>query len=598
CSQNAFATVRACWLDWRAIKKDPSNPFQVWTDGFLAQRLISLMEQDGPGSPPSWSPWNIPFPKLPGEPGDGPLVPGSGAGPIGDDDALILALADRLEAAAPADAPWRAPLIAAMDALKGVFLTDTPNTSAAQAALQAAAGAISASQAAADILEELGLGSALSPLAILAQIGVAIAYGYLRDLFLKGPSAWDALDQQDFRAWLASCRASPTVLASGPINAFYDLAFAAVKGRENGLASGSMAAGASLRAQLEMALGYRDAPLFKMAAGMGDTVFTPFYDVLSARGVAINFFSRVVGLSPAGDGALGTVSILPQAATLGGAAYQPFTRVLDLDCWPDQPDWSQLENGAALEAAGVDFESSYCTVSAGPARTLTAGVDFDLAIMAMPPQSIGRYCGDLIEGSPAWASAIQAATSVGTQSLQLWMKPSVEALGWTAGPTVLTSYAEPYDSWGDMSHLVDRETWSDPPGSIAYFCGCLPTLMGLPVGPPEMHQIAQSAADSWLGASLSTLWPDVGPNPVSGSQVLSRYDVANFDVSDTYVQTPAGGNVASRFDPAQTAGFSNLYTVGDWTKTRFSGGCFESAIESAMLACRAISGIPQSIKTA
>ncbi|MGH6992489.1 MAG: hypothetical protein ACREEH_04055, partial [Caulobacteraceae bacterium] len=423
CSQNAFATVRACWLDWRAIKKDPSNPFQVWTDGFLAQRLISLMEQDGPGSPPSWSPWNIPFPKLPGEPGDGPLVPGSGAGPIGDDDALILALADRLEAAAPADAPWRAPLIAAMDALKGVFLTDTPNTSAAQAALQAAAGAISASQAAADILEELGLGSALSPLAILAQIGVAIAYGYLRDLFLKGPSAWDALDQQDFRAWLASCRASPTVLASGPINAFYDLAFAAVKGRENGLASGSMAAGASLRAQLEMALGYRDAPLFKMAAGMGDTVFTPFYDVLSARGVAINFFSRVVGLSPAGDGALGTVSILPQAATLGGAAYQPFTRVLDLDCWPDQPDWSQLENGAALEAAGVDFESSYCTVSAGPARTLTAGVDFDLAIMAMPPQSIGRYCGDLIEGSPAWASAIQAATSVGTQSLQLWMKP-------------------------------------------------------------------------------------------------------------------------------------------------------------------------------
>ena len=81
------------------------------------------------------------------------------------------------------------------------------------------------------------------------------------------------------------------------------------------------------------------------------------------------------------------------------------------------------------------------------------------------------------------------------------------------------------------------------------------------------------------------------------TSVQGRYDVANFDLSDTYVQTPAGTNVASRLDPAATAGFSNLYVVGDWTRTRFSGGCFESAIESAMLASRAISGFPQAIKT-
>jgi hypothetical protein len=37
--------------------------------------------------------------------------------------------------------------------------------------------------------------------------------------------------------------------------------------------------------------------------------------------------------------------------------------------------------------------------------------------------------------------------------------------------------------------------------------------------------------------------------------------------------------------------------VGDWTRTRFSGGCFESAIESGMLAARAISGVPAQIKT-
>ena len=63
------------------------------------------------------------------------------------------------------------------------------------------------------------------------------------------------------------------------------------------------------------------------------------------------------------------------------------------------------------------------------------------------------------------------------------------------------------------------------------------------------------------------------------------------------VQTPAGNNVASRFVPDAAADFSNLYVVGDWTKTRFSGGCFESAIESAMLASRGISGFPTEIKT-
>ena len=63
------------------------------------------------------------------------------------------------------------------------------------------------------------------------------------------------------------------------------------------------------------------------------------------------------------------------------------------------------------------------------------------------------------------------------------------------------------------------------------------------------------------------------------------------------MQTPAGANVASRLNPAAPAGFSNLYAIGDWTLTRFSGGCFESAVESAMLASRAISGLPATIKT-
>jgi hypothetical protein len=138
------------------------------------------------------------------------------------------------------------------------------------------------------------------------------------------------------------------------------------------------------------------------------------------------------------------------------------------------------------------------------------------------------------------------------------------------------------------------ETWSGPnaPQAIGYFVGCLPVPPQPPPTPSSMQQAATQLADQWIAQSLSALWPNYPQ-----SQVVSRCDVANFDGSDLYVLTPGGTNVANRLSSAQPADFSNLYAVGDWTGTRFSGGCFESAIESAMLASRAISGIPAQIKT-
>jgi uncharacterized protein with NAD-binding domain and iron-sulfur cluster len=36
--------------------------------------------------------------------------------------------------------------------------------------------------------------------------------------------------------------------------------------------------------------------------------------------------------------------------------------------------------------------------------------------------------------------------------------------------------------------------------------------------------------------------------------------------------------------------FANLYLAGDWTRTLVSGGCFENAVQSGMMAAEAISG--------
>jgi uncharacterized protein with NAD-binding domain and iron-sulfur cluster len=596
CYWNAFATLRACYLDWRTLKPDPKNPFQNWKDAFLPQHLVSMMSLDGPGVPPSWSPWDFPFPPMPGEPGDGPLTPGAGAStPSPSGDAMIIRLADLLDKHIPNTAPYKPALRAATTLVRSVFLTDSPNIASAQKALREAADLIH--KAMAGGIAGQAHSQTEERLAILADIGAAVSLGYLRDIYEKGPNAWTQLDTVDFRAWLGSCGASETAMASAPIDAFYDLTFAAIDGREIGLGQGSLAAGVSLRAQMEIVLGYADAPLFKMAAGMGDTVFTPFWDVLSARGVDIRLFSHASNLTPSADGKqIGTIEMLTQAVTVDGAAYRPFRRVKNLDCWPSVPDWTQLKDGAKLQAAHVDFESSYCDVKVGK-TILTAGQDFDIAILALPPQVLSRAAPALTGASPAWKTALSESASVATQSLQLWMTQSLTDLGWTRGPTVLTAFEEPYDSWGDMSQTLALEAWPGPtvPASIAYFCGCLGAPLDPPVSPSEMKGVATAAASQWTAANLRTLWPNVGPNPVAAP--FSRYDKANFDISDTYVQTPAGGNVASRLDPSATAGFSNLYAIGDWTLTRFSGGCFESAVESAMLASRAISSFPPTIKT-
>lgn len=613
CYQNAFATLRACYGVW---KPGPTNPFQNWQDAFLPQRQVTLMQQDGPpsapGGAPTWAPWNFPdFPKLPGLPGDEPsaaIVALESALSEMNDPSLILAMADFLDewVRARLPAPLDVPLSAGLAILRQALRPSGPGL-IAEVTVDALTGLVEANNALQSSLTTIAgperpelaaeAGWSIRRLLILANLGLAIGLGYARDIHFGGSSAYDRLDTKDFRAWLKTCWASDETLDSALVRAPYDLAFAYAAGNAGSLDNGSMAAGATLRFLLELVFGYRDAPLWRMAAGMGDTVFTPFYDVLTARGVSIQLFNRVTQLRPTGDGRIGEIDLMQQARTVDGSLYRPLVNVLGLDCWPNQPDWSQLVDGAHLKQAKVNFESSYCTVSVGT-RTLAVGTDFDIAIVAIPPLALKPVVAPLAAASVAWQSALDSSRSVATQSLQLWMQPTVVELGWTLGSTVLTSFVEPYDSWADMSHLLCRETWSGPnaPQSLGYFCGCMQLPTG-PVTPDQMNLLATQLADGWLAANIQTLWPDAVTAPGPDPQIVGRYDLANFDISDQYVQTPAGDNVASRFDPGAVAGFSNLYVVGDWTKTRFSGGCFESAIESAMLASRGISGFPTEIKT-
>lgn len=589
CYDNAFATVRACYDAWTP---PPASPIQGWQTAFLPQRALGLMEQDGPGG--SWAPWNFTdLPQWPGEPGDG-YGQASAAAPAIDHRALVHRMGDWLERKVKAQdlVPGGG---AAIRALRTEPIDADPKRQIAL--LQTANEQLKLQLEARFKVEAAGMaampGAASRPL-ILANLGFAMGAGWWGDIVFKGgdAAAYDALNALDFRAWLQKWGATPEATASAPIRAIYDSTFNFQGGDTSTLNNASMAAGVTFRFVMEAVFGYRDAPLWKMAAGMGDTVFAPFYEVLEARQPGcVQFFNRLTDMRPGNDGRIAEIELSIQAETNGGAPYAPLITVNNLLCWPNQPDWSQLQNGPVLQQQGVNFESSFCSVSVGT-QTLAVDQDFDIVILAIPPAAIGKTPASFAE-SPVWQTALQAASSVGTQALQLWVIPPTAGLGWT-GPGIVTAFAEDYDSWADMSHLLPMESWGGPapPQSIDYFCGCLVVPQSPPPAPGGMLQSAVNFANQWMQNDLSTLWPNYPT-----ATIVDRYDMANFDGSDLYVQTPAGSNVANRLSPASTANFSNLYVVGDWTLTRFSGGCFESAIESAMLAAQAISGIPALIKT-
>lgn len=608
CYENAFATLRACYKEWRERKSDPDNALQDWTDGFKPQRLVSLMDRGIGGK---WDAWNIPFPQLPGEPGDGEfqedMAPGNSS-PTPDGQ-LVLDLMDMIESAIPNDAPFKGQVETwfwvVRHKIKPGGLQPWVGEKEALEKAQAAIGSYLDGGKGEDAALAIGVVDTLRMLAIGIDLAIATTLGYITDLLGKGEAGYEAINQLDLREWLKKHGAMSVALNSGMMNAMYDLAFAQVDGAMD--SPGSLAAGASFRAQLEIAVGYRNAPLWRMMAGTADTVFTPFYDVLTERGVDIQLFHRVTGLKHA-DGQMSEIVVRRQARTLGDKRYEPLRRITfgngkQLDSWPSEPDWSQLVDGEKLKEEGVNFEYSGCDVFSDPPRTLVAGEDFDIAISGLPPLSLEPLLGDLAATNAKWNSALGESRSVATQAMQLWMKHDLEELGWTHGTTVLTSYEAPYDSWGDMSELIAFECWSDGdnpagtvPKSLGYFCGTM-QLDGGPISPPGLEKSANEMANSWIAKSLSGLWPNFGNGAIETLPV-SSYIRANYDLSEQYVQTPAGKNVGSRFDPGEPAELSNFYAIGDWTKTRFSGGCFESAVESGMLASRAISGVPAKIKTA
>ena len=337
-----------------------------------------------------------------------------------------------------------------------------------------------------EVAHKLDVDDKLRRLLIMLDLGITAIKGMLDDGVLT--HGFDVINDLDFYAWLTKHGANPTyTVHSAPVRGFYDLVFAYEDGDYT---KPNIEAGTMLRGMLKVAFAYEGGMMWKMQAGMGDTVFTPLYQELKQRGVKFEFFHKVDELIPNGD-TIGEIRMTKQVS-LTSADYDPFVTVKDLDCWPSEPKYQLIapDQAQLLQANDINLESFWSGWPAIyqkrfgapiPSITLKQGVGFDQVVFGISVAALANLCPQLLAQSSALKTTSEKVKAVVTVAYQVWLTQSVEQLGWSAWPSfgqapVLSGFTEPFDTWAPMDQLLPREDWppATAPKNVSYFRSAMP----------------------------------------------------------------------------------------------------------------------------
>jgi uncharacterized protein with NAD-binding domain and iron-sulfur cluster len=583
--ENAFREIREVYAE---LDRPPGAPLATWREAFEPHHLVLLQERiDG-----ELVPWKLEFP-----PND--LLPGDGGTLRDPGDWLASALRWTQTAIEMALVPQkpkrpgrRAIATNATLASGTALITLVDRALALLPPFSASEDAIAPLTTALRALRD-GLRDRLLPrlprvresherrrLLLTVELAVVCMLGALTDGVLT--RGFDAIEDIDFVDWLACHGASLALRESAPVRAIYCLCFAFERGD---LRRPNFAASAALQSITRLLFQYAGGVMWKMRAGMGDVVFAPIHEVLRRRGVRFEFFHRVESLRVSADGGhIAAIDIAKQATVTSGE-YQPLVDVNGLPCFPSEPLLDQLVGGRSL--GGVDFERG----GSEPVERLTleAGRDFDDVVLGISLGGLREVCSELVALHPRWRAMLDNVGTVGTIAAQLWLRPDLAGLGFSAaadGPPIQTAHHDgPLDTWADMTHTASAEAWPERPGHVAYLCGALDEREA---GTPERaHAAADAALDTLLDTNVGSLWPNYDP-----AAVTSRYVRANAEGTERYVQSLAGS--ARHRLAAGDSGLANLTLAGDWTRTGLDVGCVEAAVISGLQCARAL-GAPVAI---
>jgi uncharacterized protein with NAD-binding domain and iron-sulfur cluster len=639
--ENAFRMMRGVY---RELDRSSDSPLASWEQAFKPHNQFAMQQQFNN----QWYTWNLQLPVNPSTPGDGLPFPPPW-------DVLIDAIEVLYEI-------WNSyhPSVVSSTATQAIdSLMKAIQWPSGQLALGAAltglinVGGIESAHAALFAAKKLAeLGRKLDPVLITGGHGhpilvrlLQLALKLIRDFLgnaiyndLLAYRTWlgidaigtgiigfladdlltrglDSINDRNFKDWVQQHGGSPELLDSCLIQAAYDSSFALFKKADNP----DFEAGTVLRGAMRMFLMFKGSVVYRFAAGTGDTVFAPLYQVLKRRGVRFEFFHEVTELVTPPSGPMEVTEVkLNRQVDLNVAEYDPLVMVQGLPCWPSTPRYDQLVQGAALRASGDNLESHWTPWVPVGQRTLKKGVDFDDVICGLSFEPLKLIAPTLAARHAPLQQMLDKLQTTRTQAFQLWTLPDLAGLGWTLGSVLLSTFGEPLDTWGDLSLVLGSENWpaSQRPKCVGYFCGAM-TEGDNSIPPKSHHAFAQQQADQakadaldFIQNKLWALWPAFFDNSggthkprwdlladVSGSVGPARFDQqfwrANADPSERYVLSLTN---TSRYRlRSDRTGFSNLYLVGDYTSCGINAGSMEAAIISGLQASRALCGHPQEI---
>ena len=447
--------------------------------------------------------------------------------------------------------------------------------------------------------------------AILVQLGLAIIHGILNDdVFIYG---FDHIDSIEWSEWLKRNGCTDNLgLSSALVRACYDYVFGYKDQKPR------VGAGTGTRALLRFLLNYKGSILYTLRTTMGEFLFAPLYELLCERHVKFKFFHRVDKLYLTADGdAVRSIELSRQVElTNSEEAYLPLVRLPSGQLsWPSHPLYRQISNGELLARAKIDLESPWADWPVTP-LTLEWKKDFDVVVLGIGFGALKPICEELAkEHSARWDNLLEKLETTQTIGLQLWLNPSIQELGWPDPRTVLTAFAEPFNTWEDNSQLIPMETWPDEhaPHGLHYFVGTFRDPTGIAALDASRQFVksqdhARKLARRWIETDLPILWPAardqksggfrwdflVAPAKEKGSARLnSQYVRANINPSDYYVLS-VPGSMQYRL-AADDFGVENLFLAGDWVRTGLNAGCVEAAVMAGRAAAQAITGIDMSI---
>ena len=643
---NAFLLIDQIYRERRRHGIDLQNPYQDWQDAFLRNNATLLTEYAADRG--IWLNWPMVFPQNADIPGQGAaestlmLVKKSAAlivemflgSPYATGESILAkGILDWFfppsgqgvqpgESVGPLARFWHGTVTAIEDVAEAVFqrITGESITQAVLSAAHALVEAMENSQGfqrvidflrhAIGLIEQL-LGALFGPqdelrrLQQMLEFAVVNLTGILADVYdpADGQFHFYRIDDIDYRAWLKKHGASDTLTHFVAVRFFYTGTFANQIGIPQ--QGGSVAAGVALEFVLR-SVGYKGSFVWQFRSGIGDGLVMPLYQVLAHRGVKFEFFSEVQAVTPGTDGTIASVQVAQQVTLV--QPYDPIHRAPNgIAAWPAQPRWQFIEpaQAAQLQAEQIDLESPWANWQPVSTRTLQLGRDFDHVLLAIPIAVLPAICPQIIAEQPAWQRMLAAVQTTQTISAQLWMKPSLVALGmeqrkWGMGEQGCAAnvvvYENPLYSWLDESQTIVNEGWTgEKPQVAAYFTGALTDAAPIPPysdhGFPQTQFLRVSTlTEQWLHDNMGWFWPKAttpyAPRGVDPALIQSAFYRANINPSDRYTLSVPQSN-ATRLAANQT-GYSNLWIAGDWTNFGINVGYFEGAVISGLRAAHAI----------